>query len=212
MAVHGNKKTEGKRQLMMGGQARRLVALAIGTVVLTGCVMAEKYEAEKARAMNFQRLLAQEEKRTGEMDSELKRLKRDAGDLEARNRELTAQVQAVREQLGRMQEEAAAMRDAALLKEQDVLGKARKAPAKGKRPDKMAPGGMDQGALSGAMAPAFDPTQADTAKPRYYQVKPGDTLMAISRLYGVDVNTLKLLNNLKDNTIHVGQRLVVGRE
>jgi hypothetical protein len=199
---------------MMGGQARRLVALAIGTVVLTGCVMGEKYEAEKARAMNFQRLLAQEEKRTGEMDSELKRLKRDAGDLEARNRELTAQVQAVREQLGRMQEEAAAMRDAALLKEQDVQGRARKAPAKGKRPDKMAPGGMDQGGMGGAMAPApaFDPTQADTAKPRYHQVKPGDTLMAISRLYGVDVNTLKLLNNLKDNTIHVGQRLVVGRE
>ncbi len=195
---------------MMGGQAGRLVALAIGTVMLTGCVMAEKYEAEKARAMNFQRLLAQEEKRTGEMDSELKRLKRDAGDLEARNRELTAQVQAVREQLGRMQEEAAAMRDAALLKEQDVLGKARKAPAKGKRPDKMAPGGMDPDAM--ATAPMPDLAPAAGATPRYYQVKPGDTLMAISRLYGVDVNTLKLLNNLKDNTIHVGQRLVVGRE
>lgn len=199
---------------MMGGQAGRLVALAIGTVVLTGCVMGEKYEAEKARAMNFQRLLAQEEKRTGEMDSELKRLKREASDLEARNRELTAQVQAVREQLGRMQEEAAAMRDAALLKEQDVSGRARKAPAKGKRPDKMAPGGMDQGAISGAMATAPMPDSAPAAGaiPRYHQVKPGDTLMAISRLYGIDVNTLKLLNNLKDSTIHVGQRLVVGRE
>lgn len=195
---------------MMGGQAGRLVALAIGAVMLTGCVMAEKYEAEKARAMNFQRLLAQEEKRTGEMDSELKRLKRDASDLEARNRELTAQVQAVREQLGRMQEEAAAMRDAALLKEQDVSGRARKAPAKGKRPDKMAPGGMDPGAMATAPMPDLAPTAA--APPRYHQVKPGDTLMAISRLYGVDVNTLKLLNNLKDNTIHVGQRLVVGRE
>ncbi len=199
---------------MMGGQAGRLVALAIGAVMLTGCVMGEKYEAEKARAMNFQRLLAQEEKRTGEMDSELKRLKRDASDLEARNRELIAQVQAVREQMGRMQEEAAAMRDVALLKEQDLSGRTRKAPAKGKRADKMAPGDMDQGAMGGAMAPApaFDPTQADRPKPRYHQVRPGDTLMAISRLYGVDVNTLKLLNNLKDNTIHVGQRLVVGRE
>jgi len=199
---------------MMGGQAGRLVALAIGAMMLAGCVMGEKYEAEKARAMNFQRLLAQEEKRTGEMDSELKRLKRDAADLEARNRELTAQVQAVREQLGRMQEEAAAMRDAALLKEQDMSGRARKAPAKGKRPDKMAPGNMDQGAMSGAMAtaPMPDLAPAAGAPPRYHQVKPGDTLMAIGRLYGVDVNTLKLLNNLKDNTIHVGQRLVVGRE
>lgn len=195
---------------MMGGQAGRLVALAIGAVMLAGCVMAEKYEAEKARAMNFQRLLAQEEKRTGEMDSELKRFKRDSSDLEARNRELAAQVQAVREQLGRMQEEAAAMRDAALLKEQDVLGKARKAPAKGKRPDKMAPVGMDPGALAPVPMPDLAPTGGAT--PRYHEVRPGDTLMAISRLYGVDVNTLKLLNNMKSNTIHVGQRLVVGRE
>ncbi|MBM4133495.1 MAG: LysM peptidoglycan-binding domain-containing protein [Nitrospira sp.] len=195
---------------MMGGQAGRLVALAIGVVMLAGCVMAEKYEAEKARAMNFQRLLAQEEKRTGEMDSELKRLKRDSSDLEARNRELAAQVQAVREQLGRMQEEAAAMRDAALLKDQDVLGKARKAPAKGKRVDKMAPIGMDPGALAPVPMPDLAPTGGAT--PRYHEVRPGDTLMAIGRLYGVDVNTLKLLNNMKNNTIHVGQRLVVGRE
>lgn len=204
------------RERMLVRYAGHLVAVMVGAMTLTGCVMAEKYEAEKARAMNFQRLLAQEEKRTGEMDSELKRVKRDATDLEARNRELTAQVQAVREQLGRMQEEAAAMRDAALLKEQEVLGKARKAPAKGKRADKLAPGGLEQGAMSGAMAPgpapAFDPTPAETAKPRYHQVRPGDTLMAISRLYGVDVNTLKLLNNMKGNTIHVGQRLLVGRE
>nr|MBI3612788.1 LysM peptidoglycan-binding domain-containing protein [Nitrospirota bacterium] len=199
---------------MMGRQAGRLVALAVGTVLLTGCVMAEKYEAEKARAMNFQRLLAQEEKRTGEMDSELKRLKRDSSELEAHNRELTAQVQAVREQLGRMQEDAAAMRDVALLKEQDAQGRARKGPAKGKRPDKMQPGGMDQGAMSGALAPVPMPDLAPTggATPRYHEVRPGDTLMAISRLYGVDVNTLKLLNNMKSNTIHVGQRLVVGRQ
>lgn len=196
-------------QSMMGRKTGRLVALAIGTVLLTGCVMAEKYEAEKARAMNFQRLLAQEEKRTGEMDSELKRLKRDASDLEARNRELTAQVQAVREQLGRMQEEASAMRDAALLKEQEV-GKARKAPAKGKRADRPAPGSMESDMT--APAPTFGQAPASGATPRYHLVKPGDTLMAIGRLYGVDVNTLKLLNNMKDNTIHVGQRLLVGRE
>lgn len=195
---------------MMGRQARRLVALALGMVMLSGCVMTEKYEAEKARAMNFQRLLAQEEKRTGEMDSELKRLKRDASELEARNRELTAQVQAVREQLGRMQEEAAAMRDVALLKEQDAQGRARKGPAKGKRPDKMQPGSMAPDAMAPVPMPDLAPTAGAT--PRYHQVKAGDTLMAIGRLYGVDVNTLKLLNNMKDNTIHVGQRLVVGRQ
>ena len=44
----------------------------------TGCVFKETYEAEKARSLNFQRLLAQEEKRTAELDSEVKRVKRDA--------------------------------------------------------------------------------------------------------------------------------------
>lgn len=201
---------------MMGTQAGRLAAVAIGTIMLTGCVMAEKYEAEKARTMNFQRLLAQEEKRTGEMDSELKRLKRDAADVEARNRELTAQVQAVREQLGRMQEEAVAMRDAALLKGQDASGKARKTPAKGKRADKMASDtlGLDPGAMAPVptQVPPADLATETAAAPRYHQVKPGDTLMAISRLYGVDVNTLKLLNNMQGSTIHVGQRLIVGRQ
>jgi hypothetical protein len=52
-----------------------IVALAAVAWSCGGCVMTEKYEAEKARALNFQRLLAQEEKRTGELDSELKRVK-----------------------------------------------------------------------------------------------------------------------------------------
>jgi LysM repeat protein len=193
------------------GLTLRFTALCLGVVALTGCVMAEKYEAEKARAMNFQRLLAQEEKRTGEMDSELKRLKRDTGDLEARNRELTAQVQAVREQLGRMQEEAAAMRDAALLKEREAMGRARKPAAKSKRQDPGSSGMMDPALEAPVPVPIPEPAPTDPGQPRIHQVKPGDTLFGISRQYGVDVKTLKQLNNLRDNTIEVGQRLVVGR-
>jgi hypothetical protein len=80
-----------------------------------GCVMAEKYDAEKARSLNFQRLLAQEEKRTGELDSEAKRSKNELMEYEARNRELMAQLQSSREQLARVQEEAEAMKESALL-------------------------------------------------------------------------------------------------
>ena len=59
------------------GRMRRAVVVPIGLLVLTGlnlsgCVMSEKYEAEKARSLNFQRLLAQEEKRSAELDSEVK--------------------------------------------------------------------------------------------------------------------------------------------
>src|SRR5207342_2029444 len=93
----------------------RILTVIFGALLLSGCVMAEKYEAEKARSLNFQRLLAQEEKRTGELDNEAKRSKKELMEYEARNRELTAQVQAVREQLARVQEEAEAMKESALL-------------------------------------------------------------------------------------------------
>ncbi|NWF73435.1 MAG: hypothetical protein HXY51_10410, partial [Nitrospirae bacterium] len=93
----------------------RIVVIICGGLLLGGCVMAEKYDAEKARSLNFQRLLAQEEKRTGELDSEAKRAKNELLEYEARNRELTAQLQAAREQLARAQEEAEAMKESALL-------------------------------------------------------------------------------------------------
>ena len=87
----------------------RIIVLLAGGLMLSGCVLNEKYEAEKARSLNFQRLLAQEEKRTGELDSEVKRTKQELAEYETRNRELTAQVQALREQMGHLQEEADAI-------------------------------------------------------------------------------------------------------
>jgi flagellum-specific peptidoglycan hydrolase FlgJ len=44
---------------------------------------------------------------------------------------------------------------------------------------------------------------------KYYQVKKGDTLYSISRKFGVSVDVLKKRNNLKDNTISIGQKLVL---
>jgi len=209
---------------MTADKVLSLSAACVGVMLLTGCVMTEKYEAEKARALNFQRLLAQEEKRTGELDSELKRVKREGVDLEARNRELSAQVQAVREQLQRIQEEAAAIRDAALLKEQEALSRPpRKASAKPRRADKKSllggepDMGLQQGApgmmepLPPASAPEAGALSTETGEPRYHQVKPGETLYRLSRQYGVDVATLKNWNNLASNQIEVGQRLLVGQ-
>ncbi len=93
------------------------LALTSGFLAMSGCVLKETHEAEKTRAVNFQRLLAQEEKRTAELDSELKRIKRDAADYEARNRELTAQVQTAREQMARVQEESDALRESIALQQ-----------------------------------------------------------------------------------------------
>jgi len=55
-------------------------------------------------------------------------------------------------------------------------------------------------------------TTAETkSRPRYHKVRTGDTLYAISRRYGIHLNTLKRLNELNAGTvIHPGQKLIVG--
>ncbi len=199
----------------------RVLALLCGGMLLNGCVLNEKYEAEKARSLNFQRLLAQEEKRTAELDNEVKRSKKDFAEYEARNRELTAQVQAVREQMARVQEEADAIKEAALLE--------RKAKADMKRAAHVAkiptvetiPGAAD---LTGGVPPDATtttgapvtaesaPAALKSAAPNVHVVKPGETLYRISRRYGVRVETLRKWNKLPDDIIEVGQQLIVSQE
>lgn len=45
-----------------------------------------------------------------------------------------------------------------------------------------------------------------------YTVKSGDTLYSIARRFNLTVDTLKKLNNLKSNTLSVGQVLILGEE
>ncbi|WP_234733485.1 lytic transglycosylase domain-containing protein [Tellurirhabdus bombi] len=48
-------------------------------------------------------------------------------------------------------------------------------------------------------------------KPRYHTVQQGDTLWNISKRYGgVSVEDLKKLNNIKDETLKAGQKIIVG--
>jgi LysM repeat protein len=183
-----------------------VVALVAIAWSFGGCVMTEKYEAEKARALNFQRLLAQEEKRTGELDSELKRVKRENAEFEGRNRELAAQLQAVREQSARLHEETTALREAAALKEQQDRPHGSRS-RRGATP----PGGAKNPVVAA-------PTQAETpmdlkteqGQPVYHEVKPGETLFRLSKQYGVNVDTIRHWNHLEDDLIEVGQKLVVG--
>jgi LysM repeat protein len=189
--------------------SRRHALFALVAVALSfnGCVMTEKYEAEKARALNFQRLLAQEEKRTGELDSELKRLKRDAAELEPRNRELAAQLQAVREQLGRVQEEANALREAAALKEQQDRLQVSRSRRTGSHAAPKTP------VASAAITPEPTPdSKSDQGQPVYHEVKPGETLFRLSKQYGVNVDTIRHWNQLQDDLIEVGQKLIVRYE
>ena len=199
-----------------------IMAIFCGGLVLSGCVLTEKYEAEKARSLNFQRLLAQEEKRTGELDNEVKRTKRELSEYETRNRELSAQVQAMREQVARVQEEAEAIKEAALLDRKARTDMKRtQAPApKTPPPAESAPSLSELFAASATAAPEESAAAAPPAEevkeargvPNIHVVKPGETLYRISRRYGVKVDTLRKWNKLPDDIIEVGQKLVVGQE
>jgi len=184
----------------------RLAAVGCIGIMMTGCVMSEKYEAEKARSLNFQRLLAQEEKRTGDLDAELKQVKSQASELEARNRELTAQIQAVREQLASFQEEAAATREADSMRTQmKGESKARKARKKAKAEAPLAPLSTGEEGM-----PALPPVPAmGEGGASVHVVEAGDTLYRIARMNGVSVQQLRDWNSLKNDMIEIGQRLVV---
>jgi len=51
-----------------------------------------------------------------------------------------------------------------------------------------------------------------TGKKKTHKIVSGETLFSISRTYSVSVDEIKKWNNLKDNTIEVGQELVVGTD
>lgn len=45
--------------------------------------------------------------------------------------------------------------------------------------------------------------------PIYYTIRKGDTLTRISRIYGISISSLKRINNLKSDTLYIGQKLKV---
>lgn len=206
--------------------------LLAGNVGLSGCVMSEKYEAEKARSLNFQRLLAQEEKRSAELDSEVKRSKRELSEYEARNRELNAQVEAVRQQAAQIQEEAQSMKEATLLEKraQEDMKRLTTIPkAKKAAPKKDFAASLDEAfktempsdlgleSATGAgketlgLSDAMDAEGATAASAggTTHTVRPGETLYRIGQKYHVAPDQLRKWNNLKDNQLAVGQKLVV---
>lgn len=53
------------------------------------------------------------------------------------------------------------------------------------------------------------PVANDTPKVKYHKVRAGETLYSISKAYGMDVETLKRLNGLRNNNLAVGRLLRV---
>ncbi len=103
----------------------------LSTVLAAGCVNTEKYEAEKIRGLNFQRLLAQEEKRANklnaqlavkdkeinELTGQLQETKDKVASLESQNRDLTVELNALKEQSRLRQEQEPVPNSPALSKD-----------------------------------------------------------------------------------------------
>lgn len=189
--------------------------LTLGIVLLLsgfflGCVSTEKYEAEKARALNFQRLLAQEEKRTGELNAKYQEVQRKAAELEARNRDLATELEALREQLARTEEELNRLRErstaAASPSEKDLT----------LAEPSISELGLEDIGFSdeefkdlGADLSLEPDTTTAANQATYHTVAKGETLYRIARQYGITVEDLKNWNNLTSNLIKVGQKLRV---
>lgn len=188
----------------------------LGSVVLfggllSGCVSSEKYEAEKARALNFQRLLAQEEKRTGEVNAKYQETQRELTTLESQNRDLTAEVDAMRDQFTSTQDELTRLRDGKIddVKSDDLTLSEPSISEFGLEDIEFKD--SDFADIGGDLGEDPMATSMMDGSGQSHTVSKGETLFSISRQHGVSVNDLKSWNNLPGNLITPGQKLIVSR-
>ena len=190
----------------------------MSAVLLSGCVSTGEYEAEKAKALNFQRLLAQEEQRTDELDARLQEMQQEVSSLGSQNRELAAERDSLQNQVSQQQArvQEGNMSDSA--SDMDLSpDMSFSDPALSEF--ELSDFSFDESefndlGIEKADAGRMDMERSDATgmgTPTYYTVVKGDTLYRISRTYGVTVEQLKRWNNLTDNIIGIGQRLIVSR-
>ncbi len=178
----------------------------LGAALVSGCVSSDQYQAEKSRALNFQRLLSQEEQRTSELDTRLQEAKQEISSLGSQNRELAAELDVLQEQIGRQQPSAPAGGFPVPSSDPDA---SREMPPS---EPSLSEFGLNDFSFDESDFNDFGMGKTDAGglgTSTYYTVVRGDTLYQISREYGVTVDQLKAWNNLTDNIISIGQRLIV---
>lgn len=197
------------------GYLKIVAGVLVCSGVLSGCVSTEKFESEKARALNFQRLLAQEEKRTGELNVKYQDTQRQMGSMESQNRDLNAELEALRDQLNRSHDELSRVREGGMGKADDLKLSEPSISEFGLNDLDFKDSDMtklDSDLNLGDSTPLDSPmmdTLGGPAGEGSHIVAKGETLYRISKEYGVSINDLKSWNQLTDNTIHVGQKLIV---
>ena len=186
----------------------------MSAILLSGCVSSGEFEAEKAKSLNFQRLLAQEEQRTDELDARLQEMQQQVSSLGSQNRELAAERDTLKDKVAR--QSAGDATDSA--SDMDLSPDMSFSDPSLSEFD-LSDFSFDESefndlGIEKADAGQMDMEQSDftgMGTTTYYTVVKGDTLYRISRKYGVTVEQLKKWNNLTDNIIGIGQRLIVGQ-
>jgi septal ring factor EnvC (AmiA/AmiB activator) len=77
-----------------------------GSLCLNSHVVSGEEHNKEEHSRNFEHLLLLAEKQTAELQSETKRIKKELAEFEARNRELSAEVQSARQKMAQLQKEA----------------------------------------------------------------------------------------------------------
>lgn len=178
----------------------------MSAVLVSGCVSSGEYEAEKARAVNFQRLLAQEEQRTDELDARLQEVQQENSSLATQNRELNAERDALQDQMASQQTTV----PPAPASDMDITPEMSLSDPSLSEFD-LSDFSFDDSEFNDLGIEKANASDMGMGTPTYYAVVKGDTLYRISRTYGVTVAQLKRWNNLTDNIIGIGQRLIVSQ-
>ena len=186
----------------------------MSVILLSGCVSSGEYEAEKAKSLNFQRLLAQEEQRTDELDARLQEMQQEVSSLGSQNRELAAERDALQDKITRQ----SANEQAGDASDMDISPDMSFSDPSLSEFD-LSDFSFDESEFNDLGIEKADTGRMDMERSdatgmgttTYYTVVKGDTLYRISRKYGVTVEQLKKWNNLTDNIISIDQRLIVGQ-
>jgi len=201
----------------------RVVAIMLVVVLgLTGCVTKENYNAQILRANNFQRLLAEEEKRSVELSAENAKLKEQAVTLEAKSKVLTTQFEEANarvvrslEEVGRLQDDLSEARATATILSgvRSALPKTSVTPPKPPTRAALPP-------AASSLSPTEPPDRLDELQPGsagasflYHTVKKGETLGGIAKRYKTDARMLRELNDMAGgDVVRPGDRLIVGQK
>ena len=196
----------------------------MSVVLLSGCVSTGQYEAEKAKALNFQRLLAQEEQRTDELDARLQEMQQEVSLLGSQNRELAAERDTLKNQVSQQQarvQDGNASDSASDVDISPDMSFSDPALSEFEFSDfSFGESEVNDSGIEKADA-GMDMERSDTAgmgTPTYHVVgkKEEDgtpeTLYYLAKRYKVTVDQLVEWNNLSDpNRILAGQRLIVSQ-